>query len=525
MVVVLGSGTVRFQHFCVELVQQDLWLKGRLKPVETSYNRKLCCMGGTRESILNQVMAWVANGLGQKENNMYWIYGLPGIGKTSLAHSICERLDKEKQLVGGFFCRRDDSNMSEPRNILPTLIYKLARVFPPFRAIVAERLHNDPNLTPESMQDTLFLELIRSCSHHPDQHTLIFVIDALDECGNAQSHPEVLRVLTDATAEAPWLKVIVTSRAEVDIIRHFSDTPEKYDLGADQEATTDLQTFARRQFSSVAEIWHLPTPWPEEPLLNKVISQANGLFIFVKTLVLALQKCGDPDETLKETLEGSAGSGLEPLYNLYSSIIKVHSNTTGFWRMIVVITTAQHRSLCKEPIAELVGVKPHLVEKLVDDLSSLLYRDQGADGGIRVRHLSIYEFFVSDRCDYQAKLQAAHIEQGIACLKTMIGQLRFNICKLEDSRLANALVKDLQSRIEQNISEPLQYSCLYWSNHVCFSPSHSNHDPRVLGSLKEFLEGLYPLFWIEVLSIMGMVPIGAPSLRRVISWAKVSTCD
>ena len=482
-------------------------------------------MGGTRGSILNQIMAWVANGLGQKESNVYWIYGLPGTGKTSLAHSICERLEREQQLVGGFFCRRDDSNMNEPRNILPTLIYKLARVFPPFRAIVAQRLHNDPNLTPESIQDTLFLELIRSLPHHPDQHTLVFVIDALDECGNTQSRPEILRVLRDATTEAPWLKIIVTSRAEVDIIRQFSNNPTKYDLGTDQEAITDLQAFARRQFSSVASIWHLPTPWPEEPLFNRIISQANGLFIFVKTLVLALQKCGDPDETLKETLEGSAGNGLESLYGLYSIILKLHSNTTGFWRMIVVITTAQHRSLCKESIVELAGVEPYLVEKLVDDLSSLLYRDQGAIGRIRVRHLSIYEFFVSDRCDYHSKLQAAHMEQGIACLKTMVGQLRFNICNLEDSRLANADVKDLQSRIEQNISDPLQYSCLYWSNHLSISPSHSNHDPRVLGSLKGFLEGLYPLFWIEVLSIMGMVPIGAPSLRRVISWAKVSTCD
>ena len=521
---VLNSANLRAQSFRVGLELEDIWLDRRLKPVETCYDRKLCCMEGTRRSILNQIVAWVAKGSGQKESDAYWIYGLPGIGKTSLAHSICERLDKEKQLVGGFFCRRGDSNMGEPRNILPTLIYKLAIVFPPFRIVVAKRLRDEPNLAPKSMQDTLILELIRSLPHHLDQHTLVFVIDALDECGNTQSRPEILRVLRDASVEAPWLKIIVTSRPEVDIMHHFLNSPAKYDLGADQTAPADLQTFARHQFSSVASKWHLPTPWPDESLLNRVISQANGLFIFVKTLVLALLKCGDPEETLKETLEGSAGNGLEPLYNLYSSIVKAHSNTTGFWRMIVVITTAQHRSLCKEPIARLAGVKPYLVETLVDDLSSLLYRDQGVNGGIRVRHLSIYEFFVSGCCDYQANLQAAHMEQGIACLKTMIGQLRFNICNLEDSRLANADVKDLQSRIEQNISDPLQYSCLYWSNHISVSPSHSNHDPRVLGNLKEFLEGLYPLFWIEVLSIMGMVPIGAPSLRRVISWAKVSTC-
>ena len=480
-------------------------------------------MEGTREFILNQITAWVANGSGQKEGNVYWIYGLPGIGKTSLAHSICERLDDEKQLVGGFFCRRGDSSMGESRNILPSLIYKLAMVFPLFRAIVAKRLRDKPNLTPESMQDTLFLEFIRSLPHHLDQHTLVFTIDALDECGSAQSRREILRVLRDATAEAPWLKIIITSRPEVDIIQHFLNTPATYDLGADQAATADLRTFARHQFSSVASKWHLPPSWPEEPLLEGVISQANGLFIFVETFALALQKCGDPKETLKKTLEGSASNGSERLYNLYSSIVEAHSNTAGFWRMIVVITTAQHSSLCKEPIAKLAGVEPYLVEKLADDLSSLLYRDQGADGGIRVRHLSIYEFFVSDRCDYQANLQAAHMEQGIACLKTMVGQLRFNICNLKDSRLANADVTDLQLRIEQNISDALQYSCLYWSNHLCSSPSHSNYDPRVLRSLKEFMGWLYPLFWIEVLSIMGMVPIGAPSLRRVISWVKVST--
>ena len=150
-------------------------------------------------------------------------------------------------------------------------------------------------------------------------------------------------------------------------------------------------------------------------------------------------------------------------------------------------------------------------------------RDEGANGAIRVRHLSISDFFLSNHCDYQVNLREAHAQQGISCLETMMEELRFNIFKLEDSRLANKDVKDLQSRIEENISDPLQYSSLYWSNHLCFSPDSSNRDPRVLGKLNGFFEGLYPLFWIEVLSIMGMVPIGAPCLRRVINWLRVST--
>ena len=191
----------------------------------------------------------------------------------------------------------------------------------------------------------------------------------------------------------------------------------------------------------------------------------------------------------------------------------------------VLLATAPYRALCEDAIAELAGVKPNVVKKWVDDLSSLLYRDDEAQKGIRVRHLSISDFFFSESChsDYQVDPRDANVELGISCLRTMIRQLRFNICELEDSRLANADVEDLQSRIERNISGALQYSSVFWSNHLCFTPD--NGDVRILGILKEFFEGLYLLFWVEVLSITGMVPIGVPSLRRMISWAKVGTAQ
>ncbi len=105
-------------------------------------------------------------------------------------------------------------------------------------------------------------------------------------------------------------------------------------------------------------------------------------------------------------------------------------------------------------------------------------------------------------------------------MTTMVKQLRFNICGLEDSRVPNVDVKDLPSRIKENISDALQYSSLYWSNHLCFTPDTG--DLRMWENMGVFFGGLNGLFWIEVLSLMRMVTIGAPSLRRVISWAKVS---
>ena len=516
-----------------ERAEQELLFR-RLKPVEAGYHRNLRCMDGTRQSLLNKIVEWVTNKSGQDnalQKNTYWLYGSPGIGKTSLSHSICEKLHERNHLAGAFFCRRDDPNLSDPINILPIFIHKLATIFPPFRTIVAKHLRDDPNLTPESMKGSLFIDFIRSVPCHPE-HTLVFVIDALDECGNNRSRPGILKVLIDAAAQVPWLKIIITSRTEVDIQRFFQNLTHPsylpYDLATDQDADADLRTFARSQFDLLVLDWHLPSSWPEDEDLNRVISRANGLFIFIKTLFLALERCEDPEESLKAALQESAVTGLESLYELYSSILKdkIGQNNTEFQRMIgALLTTAPYRTLCDETIAELAGVKPNLVKRWVDALGSLIYRDESANGGIRVRHWSIYDFFVSGRCDYQVNVRDADVQLGIACLKTMLTKLCFNICKLEDSRLANADINDLPSRIKENISDSLQYSCLHWSDHLCFPPDNRDQQALVLvlGGLKQFFDGLYPLLWVEVLGIMGMLPVGARILRRLISWVKVST--
>ena len=476
-------------------------------------------MDGTRSFLLNQVTGWATKEPGEEESNTYWIYGSPGIGKTSLAHSICSILHEGNHLAGAFFCRRDDGSLSEPRNILPTLMHKLAIIFPPFRRLVAERLRNDPNLSSGSMKHSLLLELIRKLPR-PPKHTLVLVIDAFDECGNPQSRPDILRALISAAAYAPWLKIVITSRPEVDIRRLFDalvgSSYDRYNLDADAKAFTDLRIFAQIRFNSVALKRCLPSPWPKQSLFDRVIARAAGLFIFIETLARALEQCADhPTDHLTATLQHSAGTGLTSLHRLYLSILKTHivHNTVQFRQMIgTLLAAAPHRPLREETIAELAGVRLDLVKMWAVDLGSLLYQDDGANGGIRVRHLSISDFFLSDDChsDYHVDLRGANVDLGIACLNTMINQLCFNICKLEDSRLANAAIDDLESRIKENISDALQYSCVYWTNHVCFEDATGDWE-----NLRGFFEGPYALFWIEVLSLVGMVPISVPGLRRV----------
>jgi len=307
----------------------------------------------------------------------------------------------------------------------------------------------------------------------------------------------------------------------------------RYDLAADEEVTSDLRIFAEYRFNRVASSRGLQSPWPEPSLLDGVISRAGGLFIFIESLALALEHCYEPTKLLVATLQDSSSPGLTSLYGLYSSIARARrvQRNAEFRRMIgVLLITSPYHPLCEETIAELAGVRPDVVKMWVEDLISMFYRDQGASGGIRFRHLSILDFFVSKNCqaDYQVNLRHANMELGIACLDKMLEQLRFNICELEDSRLTNADVKDLASRIRENISDALQYSSLYWSNHLCFTSNTG--EGRVRDKLRKFFEGPYALFWVEVLSIMGMLGIGVPSLRELtLKLVKVSTapgcCD
>ena len=515
------------QWYCIE---HELLLS-RFKHVKTGYHIDLSCMEGTRRSLLNQIMDWAADDSTQGAgSNTFWVYGPPGIGKTSLAHSICARLHQRNHFAGAFFCQRDDPHLSNPGNILLTFIHNLTRKLPPFRSIVARQLRNNPETTLTSMAEALLHDFLHSLPRQP-KRTLVFVIDALDECGDTRSRPAILKALTDAAAQAPWMRIIITSRPEADIARFFDTHAHsshlRYDLGVDHEASTDLRIFAQVEFDWVARQRRLSTPWPEESVFDQVISRANGLFIFIKTVALALAHLDNPTWSLNAILEYSAGAGSSSLYGLYTGILQSRiPPSNGEFRQVigVIFATAPYRSLRTETMAELVGVRPEMVRKWVDDLHSLLYRDEGANGAIRVRHSSISEFFISEECpyDYRVNPKQANIQLGVACLTTMVDQLCFNICKLEDSRLANTDIEDLHSRIERNISDALQYSCLNWSNHLC--SNFKNDDQRGQEQLKKFFEGCYPLFWIEVLSLMGMVSISIPTLQRVIlTWVKAST--
>ncbi|QRW25631.1 Vegetative incompatibility protein HET-E-1 [Rhizoctonia solani] len=152
------------------------------------------CTENTRTQILGDLMDWAND---PHKAKIYWMNGMAGTGKTTIACSLCERLDAAGQLAASFFCTRTSRECSEAKRIVPTLAYQIARRSAPFRDALCGLAHNKAA--------SGFQGLIR--------RNLVVVIDALDECSDPHIVKVVLDILFRHAVDLP-VKFFVTSRPE-----------------------------------------------------------------------------------------------------------------------------------------------------------------------------------------------------------------------------------------------------------------------------------------------------------------------
>ena len=66
--------------------------------------------------------------------SVYWLNGMAGTGKSTIADSLHILAHLRKALGGGFFCSRDFESARDVRKIVPTIAYQLAHNLPsPYR--------------------------------------------------------------------------------------------------------------------------------------------------------------------------------------------------------------------------------------------------------------------------------------------------------------------------------------------------------------------------------------------------------
>ncbi|KAJ6553243.1 WD40-repeat-containing domain protein, partial [Mycena capillaripes] len=172
-------------------------------------------------------------------------------------------------------------------------------------------------------------------------------------------------------------------------------------------------------------------------------------------------------------------------------------------------------------LGALLELDPEELNGILLPLSAVIHVPDTSGAAVKIRHLSFREFMMSHvrqevRCGTESQQQSL----TSALLKLMYKELKFNICDLPTSYLQNVDITDLQNRLDKCIPHHLRYACQFWVDHLT-TRSYELHNAEAAEKLliKQFL------FWLEVLSLLGMVDCASKALSRLITWSDVVCID
>src|SRR5580692_2552268 len=135
------------------------------------------CLKGTRRDVLLHIEQWLID---DKDQRVFWLNGLAGTGKSTIAQTFAEISFADGKLGASFFCSRDFEDKSNLQAIFPTLAFQLAYRYPRFREQLLQVLETNPDVGRESLGSQLEQVIVRPLI--ATGISTLIIIDALDEC-------------------------------------------------------------------------------------------------------------------------------------------------------------------------------------------------------------------------------------------------------------------------------------------------------------------------------------------------------
>ena len=500
------------------------------------------CLKGTREAVLDTIEVWAGD---FDQPPVYWLNGVAGSGKTTIARTIAARLFADGQLGASFFCSRDFEDRRDIRFIFPTLAVQLARKHPKFRSTFVRLVRSDPEIVHESLCDQM-RKLIVQPIRGSGVSTAI-VIDALDECKDEKPASAILSVLGQFVAEIPEVKFFITGRPEPRIWQGFrlpllaeaTDVFVLHDVDPGRVAN-DIRLFFTHEFSELVRRRRGLGDWPTKEQIDLLCRRAAGLFAYaVATVRFIGKQSANPRERLDLLLRSPEISGREAkmkfnenttLDSLYTSVLKGafgdddDLDNDPKVRSILGAMILAANPISSSSIATLLDLDvDEDVFPLLSSAQSLLILKEDTNYPVRPFHKTFPDFIIDpDRCTNQRFYISPldhHSQLLLNCLDLMGRTLEKNMCKLPDS-VSNSDVKDLKERVERCINPALQYACRSWHTHLVGGHATPVNTLEITAALHRFLERNF-LFWLEVLSVLGTIRIAVDALQAVTDRLKV----
>lgn len=105
--------------------------------------RHRVCLTNTRVDLLREITDWAT---GNSSQYIFWLRGLAGTGKSTIALTIAKLLDRPGTVLASFFVKRDSSDLSRSQSMLGTIVYQLAFRSRLFGGFVCDALREYPGL-------------------------------------------------------------------------------------------------------------------------------------------------------------------------------------------------------------------------------------------------------------------------------------------------------------------------------------------------------------------------------------------
>jgi hypothetical protein len=497
-------------------------------------------MPDTRTAILREVEVWA---LASNDSlSVYWLTGMAGTGKTTIAKSICNRLKDLRVLGGSFFISRNVAGTCDPANVVCTLAHDLSRKSKTARTRLVESLKSQPSVH-DRPTDELVYELI---ANPAQEDQLVLVIDALDECNMVEGREggDLLPTLL-SSLRGTRMKLLITSRNEKTIRDMFSQAPHASLKLHDVEASavaSDVRHFYEQSFKALVRERRLRTsvPWPKPDVLAMLTKMTGHLFVYAATLMKFVgERRWNPITRLETWLEtekanGATQKGFFHLDALYTQILldaatdsdgNVDPELYPRMQKLLGAIVLMRNPLSPKAIAHLIDVPDYDVEADLQELASVLIVPADDTEPVRILHPSFPEFMIDPaRCSNDhlriipSSYHAFLAHRSLSIMNN--GSLRQDMCRLRTPwfRSEAGVSKpfqepNLDEAVSANISEELRYACTYWMHHFIASEGHQLPDtPQQL----ELFCLKHPLHWIEVLSLMKQLPHVVDEVPEVI---------
>jgi hypothetical protein len=514
----------------------DLDILAKLEPVrnagyQAAHHEK--CLPGTRESVLRDILLWAKN---PGDQNVFWLNGLAGTGKSTIAQSFSEAVANDGSLGASFFCSRDYFDRRELKNIFPTLAYQLACRYPHFRNHIVTSIKKDPTLTHASLISQLEKLLVNPLSRKDTP--CVIVIDALDECIDNEPSSAILSVLGRFVKQLPLVKFFVTGRPEPRIRSGFRlpllEPLTHIFLLHEVELSRvddDIRLYLTQRLTEVSKRrsdLDLSDPWPHDNEIEALTKKSSGLFIFAATLVrFVASEHHQPNERLQLVLSKGSGTtheGRTGIDSLYSQVLlHAFSDVRGeavfsdVRRVLAAIVLA-FVPLSRRELSRILCIPASTIRTTLRHLHSVVLVPGDETKEIRVFHKSFPDFLQDkERCtDPRFHINSAdhHSDVALSCLK-LVKEVGMNHCSLPHFTM-NREAHDIPQLLENKLGGAVRYACSYWARHLSLSPTSGEHVRRIIASAIRMLKSAPP--WIEVMSLEGRLEDAIHSMYGLLAW-------